>query len=78
MNLAGSTNSLVGNESITALKIIYIWHNFIEAGIVDRVEIKDRTGFMARYALCKNDLKGLNIPLMEKDFLNVSSPSCDN
>jgi hypothetical protein len=74
MNLAGSTNSLVGNESITTLKIFCLPQNFIEAGIVDRMEIKDGTGFTARYALSKNGIKGLNIPSL---FLNGEGlPQC--
>jgi hypothetical protein len=51
MNPAGSTISLVGNKSITILTIIYLPLNFLEVGIIDRVETKDGAGFTMRDAL---------------------------
>jgi hypothetical protein len=67
MNIVGGTISLVGNKRITAHKIIYFLQNFIEAGIVGRVETKDGAGFTARDALCNNGINSLNIPSL---FLN--------
>ena len=59
----GSTIHLVDNKSIMFCKIIYPLYHFVEAGILDRVDTKDGTGFTMRYAIGNNRVNGLNVPL---------------
>jgi hypothetical protein len=53
--------SLVGNKSVTSLKIVYLLYHFLEAGIVYRVETKEGAGFTMRDALGNDGVYGLNI-----------------